>query len=113
LGRRDPVRFGLAALAGLASVVVVPLALRRIAAKYGEEPLATQAAPRPAAARTPRRSWLARLGAAGLHGPARGGFDLAWANPARDRTLKMAMVPMLIMPIAMMLVPMRGEAARL
>ncbi|HJZ85877.1 MAG TPA: hypothetical protein VKN99_11940 [Polyangia bacterium] len=111
LGRTGPVTLALAALALAASAIALPLALRRIAAQYGSEPVRAQARARPA--ERAASSTLFRLGALGLSGPARAAFDLAWKNLARERSLKMSIFPLLTMPVAMLIVPIRGERAHL
>jgi hypothetical protein len=109
-GRRGPVLLALTALAVGLSAVVMPLALRRIASQYGEEPLRFQsrAEKAPEGPGAPVRSRLFRLASHRLQGPARAGFELAWANLARDRVLKMQLIPVLALPIAM-LVGMRAD----
>src|SRR5262245_50325319 len=100
LGRHGPVVLGLSGLALATSLVALPLALRRIASQYGEEPVRMQAPVARALRVAPSR--LARWASAGLHGPARAGFDLAWAQLARERTLKMQIIPVLLLPVAML-----------
>ena len=99
LGKHGPVVLGLAGLALAISVVALPLALRRIASQYGEEPIRMQVAARVERVAPSR---LARIAGLGLVGPARAGFNLAWAQLARERTLKMQMIPILLLPVAML-----------
>jgi hypothetical protein len=100
LGRHGTVVLGLSGLALVSTLLALPLALRRIASQYGEEPMRMQSP----AARTsrPAPSRLARLFRSGLAGPARAGFDLAWAQLARERTLKMQIIPIALLPVAML-----------
>jgi hypothetical protein len=101
LGRRGPVVLALSGLALGTSLVALPLALRRIASQYGEEPMRMQS--RAAKVERTATSRLARLAGMGLSGPARAGFDLTWAQLARDRTLKMQIIPVLLLPVAMLI----------
>jgi hypothetical protein len=100
LGKTGPVVLGLSALAIVTSIVALPIALRRIASQYGDEPVRMQVSARVERVAPSR---LARIAGMGLSGPARAGFDLAWAQLARERTLKMQMIPIVLLPIAMLL----------
>jgi hypothetical protein len=95
-GKKSGLMWALGGLAVAASTIALPLAMRRLARLYDGERLSPSA---PAPIRM-GRSLLFRAGVSGLQGPARAAYELAWGQLARDRALKIALVPVLVLPFA-------------